>query len=90
MAKEAMMKNLLFFILSMISIQTYSMGIAKDSAIKIIEYNESYKSALMEIAFQDPLQFFPGLTVIQRTQPNQVEMVLDENKKEMEKTFQDH
>lgn len=56
---------------------------------EVIDYNESHKDAVMEIAFQDPIKFLPGLSFLKRTQPAIFESVIDASKKEVETSLTD-
>ena len=58
------------------------------SEVEIIEYNSSHKDAIMEISFQDPLQFFCGSHVV-KAGLMPAELFESENRKGMETILND-
>jgi ribosomal protein S18 acetylase RimI-like enzyme len=72
------MKNLLLALC--ISISALS---SQCSEVKILDYNESHKDAVMEIVFQDPYKFFCGSDAVTKGLLPE-EFFMTENKKGME------
>lgn len=69
------MKKLAFITICLFFENILCLDTYPTNTVCIVDYNQSHEDAILKISLEDPLKFFPGLAVLQRTQPDIIESI---------------